>query len=173
MVIGGNFSPIRAVIKWIGVIVWGRQSDEQLFQANVRTELAVPMGIIASRNKINLDIIGPRSWRGGGANAMFVAGYDTDVIKRWGRWKSSAFAKYLRNVDRVLEAVGVGMMLATVLLPQIPRKSTDDGNRIDFTNNGRAGGKGFRSGNSDHSQLRQISGKLSQFFRHPSMQLSR
>ena len=95
---------------------------------------------------------------------MFVAGYDTDVIERWGRWKSSSFATYLWNDDMDLAGVGRGMMMATGLLNQLKRQSEDDRNREVRPNRGRAGGKGNRGRSSD--RVYRISKKLSQICRH-------
>ena len=120
---------------------------------------------IAAGNEINPSRIGPHSLRSGGANAMFVVGYDTDVIKIWGRWKSASFTTYLRNDDRILTGVGCGMMLATGLLPQLQRQSGDDLNKERGINDGRAGGKGGR-GKSPDSRMFLISKKMSQLCRH-------
>ena len=98
------------------------------------------MKTMASGNGINPARIGPHSLRSGWANAMFVAGYDTDAIKRWGRWKSASFTTYLWNDDMVLAGVGKGMMMETGLLNQLKRQSGDDHNRDVRSNRGRAGG---------------------------------
>ena len=146
---------------------WSAQSQEKLFPERIRTEVTALMKIIASGNGINPSRVGPRSLRSGGANAMFVAGYDIDVIKRWGRWKSSRFATYLWNDDKVLAGVGRGMMLATGLLPQLQRQSIDDRNKERRLSDGRAGGKGGRGRSSDN-RLFLISKKISQLCRHDS-----
>ena len=95
---------------------------------------------------------------------MFVAGYDTDVIKRWGRWKSASFTTYLWIDDMVVAGVGRGMMFATGLLPQLKRQSGDDRNRKVQSNDDRAGGKGGRGRTTE--RMVRISKKLSHLCRH-------
>ena len=129
MGIGGNLCPVRALIRRMEACNWDPKSKEKLPPSRTRADLTALMKIIASENDINPDRIGPHSLRSGWANAMFVAGYDTDVIQRWGRWKSASFATYLWNDDMVLSGAGRGMMLATGLLPQLKRQSGDDRNR--------------------------------------------
>ena len=123
------------------------------------------MKIIASENEINPTRTGPQCIRIGWANAMFVAGCDTDVIKRWGRWEPARFATYLRNGDRVLAGVGRGMMLAAGLLPQLQRQSGDDRNKERRISDGKAGGKDGWGRPSD-PRMFQISKKVSQLCRH-------
>ena len=94
---------------------------------------------------------------------MFVDGYDTDVIKRWGRWKSARFTTYLWNDDMVLAGLGRGMMLPACILPQLKRQSGDDRNRKIQRNGDREGGKGNRGRSSE--RMFRISKKLSQLCR--------
>ena len=95
---------------------------------------------------------------------MFVAGYDTDLIKRWGRWKSESFTIYLWGDDMYLAGVGRGAMLATWLLPQLKRQSGDDRNREVRGNGCRDGGKGNRGRSTE--RMFRLSKELSQLRRH-------
>ena len=49
------------------------------------------MKTAASANHVDPTRIGTHSLRSGGANAMFVAGYDTEIIKRWGEMEIRHF----------------------------------------------------------------------------------
>ena len=142
--VGGDLCPIKATMGLTNEMGYGPKSIVELFPANIRSELTTVMKTVASENGVNPARVGPRSLRSGGANAMFVAGYDTEVIKRWGRWKSPQFTTYLWNDDRILVGLGSGMMLAAGLLPQLQMQSDNDNNKERFFSNGRAGGKGGR-----------------------------
>ena len=101
---------------------------------------------------------------------MFVAGYDAEIIKRWGRWRSDNFTVYLWNDERVLSSVGKGMLRAAGLLPQLQRQSVRDLDKVQTRSNGRAGGKGGKNvrhvGIPERERLFRISKKLSQLCRH-------
>ena len=73
---------------------------------------------------------------------MFGAGYDSEGIKRWGRWKSDTFSCYLRNDDRVLATVGTGMIKSIGLMGQLERQSDRDLAKQVGREEGRDGGKG-------------------------------
>lgn len=96
---------------------------EKLLQMDMRAERTSPIEIAAAENRRIPKRTGPHSIRSGGANAMFVAGYDTVAIKRWG-WESDRCAAYLRKDDRVLTSVGRVVILDTALLPQLKRNLT-------------------------------------------------
>lgn len=101
---------------------------------------------------------------------MFAAGYEAEVIKRWGRWQSDNFAVYLWNGERVLSSVGKGMLSSAGLFPQLQRQSLRDIDKNQNRSTGRAGGKGWKGGNNsglpDRERLFRISKKLSRLRRN-------
>ena len=71
--------PANAVARLITLMDWHRAPEDKVFGGWA-------MGIPDSR-------IGGHSLRSGGATAMRRAEYDIEVIKRLGRWKSTATQK--------------------------------------------------------------------------------
>ena len=95
-------------------------------------------------------IIG-RSLRAGGESQMFAVGFEMQIIKRRGRWVSTAFHQYLWRGEQILSVIGRRMM-------------------PNSTNHGRAGGKRTRY-NTDaernaHQRLVEISKCMSAALRH-------
>ena len=89
--VGGLLCPLAALVRYFKTISWGPSSNRKLFSPGTRERLASMMKTAASVNRIDPSRIGAHSLRSGGANAMFVAGYDSEAIKRWGRGKSDTF----------------------------------------------------------------------------------
>ena len=81
---------------------------------------------------------------------MFEVGFELEIIKRWGRWISTTFHKYLWRGEQVMSNIGNGMMSGS--------------------NNGRAGGKRNRNGDVynrvEHFRLAEISKCMSAVLRH-------
>ena len=168
---GDELCPISAMAQFLPAIDWDPNSSSPLFNANIRERLTSMTKQTASENNVNGKRIGTHSLRSGGANAMFVAGYDAEVIKRWGRWRSDTFAFYMWNDERVLSTVGKGMMKSGGLLPQLQRQSVRDMDKEMAQSNGRAGGKGGKKKGgktctNEGERMFQISKKLSHICRH-------
>ena len=126
------------------MIGWDPTSTKKLFGGNLRDRLGALVKTAASANRIDPSRIGTHSLRSGWANAMFVAGYDIEIIKRWGRWKSDTFTFYLWNGDRALSSVGKGMLRSEGLMEQLQRQSDRNLIKKRESREGRAGGKGKR-----------------------------
>jgi len=78
------------------------------------------------------DLLGSHSLRIGGACALYHAGHDTELIKRWGRWASAAFHVYLWETAEQSKGVAKTMVnapgtliaargLGSVELARVPR----------------------------------------------------
>ena len=140
--VGGLLCPLDALVRYVSVIEWDPTSTRKLFGNGLRGRLGGMMKTAASANHVDPSRIGTHSLRSGGANAMFVAGYDAEIIKRWGRWKSDTLSFYLWNDDRVLTTVGKGMLRSEGLLSQLQRQSDRDMIKEKEGREGRAGGRG-------------------------------
>ena len=81
---GGLLCPLAALMRFFKTTQWGPAPNRKLFSSGARGRLAAMMKAAAIVNRIDPSRIGAHSLRSGGANAMFVAGYDSEVIKRWG-----------------------------------------------------------------------------------------
>ena len=57
------------------------------------------------------DRMGTHSLRIGGASALLHAGVPVDIIKRWGRWKSDSFQRYLWDADEGARGLSTRMAL--------------------------------------------------------------
>ena len=143
---------MAAVALYLHLIDWGAVSSSPLFGKDVRGRLTGLLRIAASAHQIEPTRIGTHSLRSGWADAMFVAGYDVEIIKRWGRWVSDPFSFYLWNDDRVLDTVGKGMLNSTGLLDQLQKQSARDLLKEEDRRHGRAGGK---RGTSRHQDVHQ------------------
>ena len=123
---GGTLCPLAAMARYLHLVDWDPLSSLSLFGNDIRGGLTGLLRIAANDNQIEHSRIGTHSLRSGGANAMFVAGYDSGIIKRWGRWVSDSFCFYLRGDDRALASVGKGMVRSTGLLGQLQLQSSRD-----------------------------------------------
>lgn len=97
--------------------------------------------VAAEENFADPNRIGAHTLRSGGADAVFVSGYEAEIVKIRGRWKSGNWAFYRRNGDSVLVTVGKGMSKHMVVPPKLPRQSQLDEVKRN-KNNGRECGGG-------------------------------
>jgi hypothetical protein len=54
-------------------------------------------------HKDNTQRITGDSSRIGGTTAYLMAGVDSDIVKKMGRWSSNTFLRYWRNVNNIFE----------------------------------------------------------------------
>ena len=83
-----------------------RKKDGRLLR---REEVQELLGLAALAAGISPDRMGSHSLRIGGATALFHATGSVDVVKRFGRWVSSAFQGYLWESDDHARGVSSAM----------------------------------------------------------------
>ena len=66
-----------------------------VFGVNLRARVSATMKTAALANGVFDNRIDTHSLRAGGATALYTQGVPSDVIQRWGRWKSLTFHQYL------------------------------------------------------------------------------
>ena len=153
---------------------WSCESDKKVFGEWLRNRLSAVLRMAGTAMGIPASRIGNHSLRSGGATAMWRAGYDVEVIKRWGSWKSASSQGYLWDDHRVLATIGHGMLTTKGNTYQFAAQGAtkfDDW----VVNSGRAGGKGRGKGRR-HSveylstnppeRLRALSKTMSKELRH-------
>ena len=101
--------PVKMWSKFMSSVTYDTLSAQKIFPPGIRSRLTVFLRLAGVSNGIASSRIGNHSLRSGGATAMFQAGYDIEVIKRWGRWRSGSFHSYLWNDQRILATIGRGM----------------------------------------------------------------
>ena len=89
---------------------------------------------VAVRN-LPSDSFSIRSLRSGGATCLYRAGVDLEFIRRFGRWKSSAFSIYLHFEDKVLRKLPICLMESEGLMTQL-KVCTDQGNKLEYARTG-------------------------------------
>ena len=89
--IPGPLCPVKAVARLITLQSWEEESDGRVFGKWLRNRLSAILRLAGSAIGVPASRVGNHSLRSGGATAMWRAGYDIEVIKRWGRWKSASF----------------------------------------------------------------------------------
>ena len=135
----GPVCPVKAMARLITLQEWGGDSEERVFGKWPRNRLSAILRLAGSAIGIPASRIGNHSLRSGGATAMWRAGYDIEVIKRRGRWKSASPQGYLWDDHRVLSTIGYGMLGTKGNTYQFAARGESD---FDYwvTNEGRAGG---------------------------------
>ena len=150
-----HLCPVRMFANWIRVGRGSKEDDKLMFSSTLRGRITSLFRMAGSACNIDGSRMGTHSMRSGGASAMFAAGYETEVIKRWGRWLSGTFQRYLWRDQLIMSTIGRGM------IPPVIRP-------ILHPNNGRAGGKPSK-GKGDarpNKRLSDISHALVRLLRH-------
>ena len=145
--------PVKVFHRWSQLNPTLLESDNLVFPPNIRKTLACALKLAGSYVGLDHSRIGNHSLRSGGATLMFTAGFDIEIIKRWGRWLSPTFHTYIWRDEHILSHIGRGMLRNTPGLP------------------GRAGGKRGISQVSPntharHMRLVEISKTMSGALRH-------
>ena len=90
---------------------WSNTSEEKVFGSWLRNRPIATHRIAGASVGIPPSLIGNHSIISGGATSMWRAGYDIEVIKRCGRWKSASSQWYLWGDRRVVSSIGQGVIL--------------------------------------------------------------
>ena len=116
---GSDVCPVRSMIYYLNSFDWDCESNEKLFTDDVGRRIrsiikwsATPNGLVSKR-------FSTHSLRSGGATAMYVRGIIIEHIRRFGRWASDTFRRYLYRDNQVFRFVSSSMVLATGLLDQL------------------------------------------------------
>ena len=123
--------PVKMFAKWIADGKGNIAGSKRISTPGLRTRVAVLFRMAGTACGYDASRMGSHSIRSGGASAMFAAGYEVEVIKRWGRWLSSTFQQYLWRDQLIMSTIGRGMIPLTTH-PALQK------------NNGREGGKSTR-----------------------------
>ena len=123
--------------KWLLISHENDGATGRLFKPHIRTRVTCALRLAGAACGVEGSHFGPHSMRIGEASAMFSAGYDVDITKRWGRWPSSTFQQYIWRDQYVMSTIGRGIF---------------DAIRMDNRSTGRAGGGGKRKGGVRESQ---------------------
>ena len=147
-----NLFPVRMTALWRNTTCLDAARNGAVFGSNLRTRIAALLRIAGTQCNVDGSRLGTHSLRSGGSPAMFTAGYEVEVIKRWGRCASSQFQTYIWKDHYALSSVGRGM------LDSLPRQTLESG---------RAVGKGYQcKGQRRDFRLVDISHSMSKVLRH-------
>ena len=111
--------PVRSMIFYLISFDWGCESDERLFADDVELRIRALIKWSATSNGLVSSKFSTHSLRSGGATAMYLRGISVEHIRRFGRWASDTFRRYLYRDNQVFRFVGSAMVLATGLLDQL------------------------------------------------------
>ena len=89
----------------------------------------------ASERNLPADSFSIHSLRSGGATCLYHSGVDLEYIRRFGRWKSSAFSIYLHFGDKLLRKLSTCLMESECLMTQL-KVCTDQGNKLEYDHKG-------------------------------------
>ena len=89
--------PVASTADYLTRIEWKSQSEEFVFSESARHRLHALVKWSVSCNGLETSRFGVHSLRSGGATACYVAGVPLDDIRRFGRWKSCVFHRYIHH----------------------------------------------------------------------------
>jgi hypothetical protein len=92
----------------------GSEADQPLFKwksgkAVMRTDVTAWLERAALSQGVPIERIGAHSLRIGGATALYHTTKDLDLVRRYGRWSSSAYNLYLWEANEQAEGVAASM----------------------------------------------------------------
>ena len=163
----GHICPVKTIARLITLRDWSNTSEEKVFGGWFRNRLCATFRMAGSAVGIPASRIGNHSLRSGGATAMWRAGYDIEVIKRWGRWKAASPQGYLWDDHRVLATIGQGMLLTKGNTYQFAAQGVTTYDQW-ASNSGRAGENESRLGQRGVSNAGRAGGKGPQWGRRNS-----
>ena len=128
--VGNNteLCPARAMVRYLGSFDWDCESDEKVFSGDVELRIRSMIKRIATPNGLEAKRFSTHSLRSGGATAMYVRGISAEHIRRFGRWASDTFRRYLYRGNQVFKFVGNATIKATGLLDQLQMTQADTEN---------------------------------------------
>ena len=154
--------PVTMVPEWLMMSQSNNLDGCRVFRPHLRARVTcerrmagAPCGVAGSRP-------GSHSLRIGGASPMFSAGYDFEIIKRWGRWPCSTIRRYICRDYCAMSAIG---------------RWIPDAIQLGDSCTGRAGGGGEPNrclagkgeNIADHQRRTDISHTMSRILRHKGM----
>ena len=89
--------PVAATADYLTRIEWGGQSEEFVFSETARPRLHALIKWSVSCNGLETSRFGVHSLRSGGPTACYVAGVPLGDIRRFGRWESCVFNRYIHR----------------------------------------------------------------------------
>ena len=89
--------PVAATAAYLTRINWDSKSDEFSFTETMRSRLHAIIKWSVSCNGLKTSRFGVRPLRSRGATSCYVAGVPLDDIRRFGRWKSCVFHRYIHH----------------------------------------------------------------------------
>ena len=89
--------PVASTADYLTRIEWKSQSEEFVFSESARHRLHALVKWSVSCNGLETSRFGVHSLRSGGATACYVAGVPLGDIRRFGRWKSCVFRRYIHH----------------------------------------------------------------------------
>ena len=116
---GNAVCPVRSMIGYLNSFDWNCESDEKLFDDYIEKRLRTIIKWSAASNGLMSRKFSTHSLRSGGATAMYVRGISVEHIRRFGRWASDTFRRYLYHDNQVFRFIGSSMVMATGLLDQL------------------------------------------------------
>ena len=106
-------------MSYLNAIDWDCDSDEKLFSENVERRVRSVVKRSASSNGMESKRFSTHSIRSGGATALYVRGISLGHIRRFGRWSSDTFRRYIYRDNQVSRFIGSAMVSETGLLDQL------------------------------------------------------
>ena len=116
---GDDICPVLSTIAYLNSFDWDCESDDKLLSDDLERRLRSVIKRIASPNGLEPSRFSTHSLRSGGATALYVRGVSLDHIRRFGRWASDTFRRYLYRDNQVFKYVGSAMVTATGFLGQL------------------------------------------------------
>ena len=116
---GNIVCPVKAMIGFLNSFDWNCESDEKLFGEDIEKKVRTIIKRSATPNGLASKMFSTHALRSGGATAMYVRGTSVEHIRRFGRWASDTFRRYLYRDNQVFRFIGSSMVMATGLLDQL------------------------------------------------------
>ena len=114
-----NVCPARSMIYYMNSSEWGCESNEKLFSDDVEKRIRAIIKRSSTSNGLDPEKFRTHSHRSGGATSMYVRGISIGHIRRFGRWTSDTFRRYLYHDGQAFRFVGSAMVKETGLLDQL------------------------------------------------------
>ena len=124
---GESICPVRSILTYLNAIGWDCDSEGGFFpEEEVEKRARSVAKRSASSNGMESNRFIAHSLRSGGPTALYVRGISLGQIRRFGRWESDTFRRYLYRDNQVFRLIGSAMVKATGLLGQFQTTQPPD-----------------------------------------------
>ena len=104
---------------YLNSIDWGCDSDERLFAEDIENRVRSVIKWSAASNGMESKRFITHSLRSGGSTSLYARAISMEHIRRFGRWPSGAFRRYLYRCNHGFRFIGSAMVKAAGLMGQL------------------------------------------------------